>query len=126
MPFRTASKMSLLTVVVAAFLGLSACGEDQRSITAPEEQAQEFLFRILRAELPDAAEYTLRVRNQPAPAVDTFANIPRFATAQMARAADGTIWTVTQGRVTSGADTSRVLRIDPSGAVSVRATNYRG
>jgi sugar lactone lactonase YvrE len=112
---------------VAALLALSACGEDQRSLISPEEQAQEFVLSILRAELPNNNEYTLRVRNLPAPAVDTFTNIPRFSTAQMDRAADGTLWTVTQGRVSAGtADTARVLRIDPSGAVTIRATLYRG
>jgi DNA-binding beta-propeller fold protein YncE len=126
MPFRTASLKTLLPGVLAALVALSACGEDERSITAPEEEAQELVLSILRAELPDAAEYTLRVRSQPAPAVDTFATIARLSTAQMARAADGTLWTVTQGRTTTGADSARVMKIDPSGTVTTHARNYRG
>lgn len=110
-----------LAGALAALLALSACGEDQRNLISPEERPLELAFTVLRAELPNSNEYTVRIRNVPAPAVDTFTGIPRTTTAQLARAADGTFWTVTQR-----ADTARVLRIDPSGTVTVRATRYRG
>ena len=77
-----------LAGALAALLALSACGEDQRNLISPEERPLELAFTVLRAELPNSNEYTARIRNLPAPAVDTFTDIPRFTTAQLARAAE--------------------------------------
>lgn len=118
---RFASRAVLLLGGVAALLALPACGNDKRTLLAPEERAQELVVTVLRAELPDSGEYTLQVRDLPAPAVDTIANIPLRAVAQLVQATDGSFWTVTQR-----ADNARVLRVDPSGAVFERASKYRG
>lgn len=114
-----ASRITLLLAVTATLV-LSACGEDKRTLLSPEERPQELAFSLLRAEKPDNNTYTLRVRRDPSPAVDTFATIPRFVTAQLTRANDGTFWTVTQADTTA-----HVIRIDPAGGWTVRAARYK-